>query len=186
MALDTQALTQLQNKVKAIVATLPLVVGNAAVNWSIDSFRVQGWRSASKIGTAWQARANKSSKNTGRAILVGRGDLRRSLRILKLSGNGFSFGSTLPYALVHNKGFNGAVTVRGHQRGVYGKAKVYSIKTKRARTVTTLTGLQSVKGHTRTMNMPKRQFMPMHPGDSPQFVKDMAAVIKGEFKTIFK
>lgn len=172
---------------RAIVATLPQVVGNAAVNWAVDSFKVQGWRTRSSIGTAWQAiKASKGKPKNNRNILVRRGDLRRSLRILSLSNDSVSVGSTLRYALIHNQGFSGTVNVKGYTRGVYGKAKVYSTTTRRARTVTTLTGSKDVAGHTKSMNMPKRQYLPMTANDSPQFVKDMGKVIMDEFKTIFK
>lgn len=111
---------------------LPIVVANEVLNFSRESFRVQGW-----IDTGlekWQEVRRREADDSGgfkykghwargydaergkvkwgdytkadrtRAILVGRGDLRRSLRIIKRGWNGVVVGSELVYAGVHNWG----------------------------------------------------------------------------------
>lgn len=180
----------LEAKVKETVLRLPLIVGNAAVNWTLDSFRIQGFRTVSAIGTAWAPRKDLSKKNAGRAVLVKTGRLRRSYRILALGVASVTIGSDLVYAGVHNNGFKGTVAVKGHARNNFAYHKEATgklTKTGKARmkTVQTIASTSYVKPHSRKMDIPRRQAMPTDAKDSPVFVKDMEAVIIRELKQFF-
>ena len=126
------SLEQIQAGVKATINHLPLVLGNAAVNWVKDSFTQQGWRGSTFEG--WKAVRNEKRK--GAAILIKTGRLRRSIRIVKMNASSVSIGSDVPYAEVHNDGFNGSVNVSAHSRNKYGKAKASSLKSKRQQSIT--------------------------------------------------
>lgn len=174
-------LEQIQAGVKATIQQLPLVLGNAAVNWVKDSFTQQGWRGATFEG--WKA--VKNEKRKAAAILIKTGRLRRSIRIVKMNASSVSIGSDVPYAEVHNDGFNGSVSVSAHSRNKYGKAKATSLKTKRQQSITFIDKTSQIGTHSRNMNMPRRQFAPHDIGDSPVFMLDMEAVVKNQLSNYF-
>ncbi len=178
-----QEFEKLNSSIKATVMALPVLMGNAAVNWAVDSFRVQGWRSVSNIGEAWRQR--KRDKRVGRALLIKSGRLRRSIRILKLTANSVEFGTDVPYAEAHNNGSTKLATVKAHTRKLYGKAKASSVNTKRKKTITYQSGLTTVKAHNRKISLPRRQFMPVDNTDSPIFMAEIENVIKEQLKPYF-
>lgn len=173
---------KLKSEVKQAILRLPLIVGNEAVNWVKDSFTLQGWRGAGF--QAWKAVRNQ--KRNGAAILIRSGRLRRSIRIVKFNATSVAIGSDVPYAEAHNRGFSGVVDVQAHNRNRFGKAKASSLKSKRRKTITYLAGTSEVSGHTRNMNLPRRQFAPTDMRDSPVFVNDMESAIKKELSPFFK
>lgn len=173
---------QIQSQVKETVLRLPLIMGNAAVNWVKDSFTQQGWRGA--VFQKWKEA--KSEKRKGAALLIKSGRLRRSIRILKFDQLSVQIGTDVPYAEAHNKGFEGTVNVLSHNRNRFGKAKASNLKTKRRKTITYLSSTGEVKEHSRAMNLPRRQFAPEDMSDSPIFNKDMETVIFNELSPLFK
>ena len=178
-----QSFQNLQGSLKATVMALPALMGNAAVNWTVDSFRIQGWRSVSRFGEAWQQR--RRDKKAGRALLIQSGRLRRSIRILKLTANTVEFGTDVLYADALNNGSNATVSVKAHSRKLYGKAKASSLQKKRKKTIVFQRGETTVKGHTRKNNLPRRQFMPLDNSDSPVFMAEIEAVIKQQLHPYF-
>lgn len=176
-------LPQLQQRIQQTVLALPAKLGNAAVNWTVDSFQYQAWRGA--IPEAWKPRSPKAKRNISRAILISTGNLRRSIRIMSISGGAVTIGSSLPYAELHNNGFSGTVAVRAFNRNRYAKAKVFDVNTRRGKTITTVSNTHSVAAHTRSLNMPRRQFMPQSESDSPMFKEEMIHVIKQELSQFF-
>ena len=173
---------QIQSQVKETVLRLPLILGNAAVNWVKDSFTQQGWRGA----TFQKWKEAKSEKRKGAALLIKSGRLRRSIRILKYDQLSVQIGTDVPYAEAHNKGFEGTVNVQSHNRNRFGKAKASSLKTKRRKTITYLSSTGEVKSHNRNMNLPRRQVSPETMSDSPIFNKDMETVILNALSPLFK
>lgn len=172
---------KIQSEVKETVLRLPLIVGNEAVNWVKDSFTQQGWR-----GAAFESwKAVKSEKRKGAAILIKSGRLRRSIRILKFNFDSVSVGSDVVYAEAHNRGFNGIVSVKKHDRNRFGKAAASSLKTKRKKSITYLAGTSSVGAHQKTMNLPRRQFAPENLNDSPVFNKAMEERVFSELSKFF-
>ena len=176
-------LPQLQQRIQQTVLALPAKLGTAAVNWTVDSFQYQAWRGSAP--EAWKPRSPKAKRNISRAILISTGNLRRSIRIMSLNGGSVTIGSSLPYAAAHNNGSNGTVAVNGFNRNRYAKAKVFNTTTRRGQTVTTVASSHSVSGHSRNVNMPKRQFMPQSENDSPMFKEALIQVIKQELTQFF-
>lgn len=84
-------------KLKRVLRRLPRDVGNEALRWFIDNFRKQ----QSPQGTAW---APRKDGDGSRSLLVQSGRLRRSIRLTRVTSNGFRIGSAVPYAKYHNDG----------------------------------------------------------------------------------
>lgn len=85
----------------------------------------------------WKKRRNQNALGS---LLVVTGSLRRSIQTSE-TDSGVRFTSNQPYATLHNEGGKGSVMVRQHTR-----------KSKKGKTYT-------VRQHTRTINMPQRQFV---------------------------
>ncbi len=85
----------------------------------------------------WKRRANPNAKGS---LLLVTGTLRRSIKS-EVRGNGVRFSSAVPYATIHNEGGKGVKQVKAHTR-----------KSKKGKTY-------QVRSHSRTFNMPKRQFV---------------------------
>jgi phage gpG-like protein len=76
MSSNIAKIAKLELDLKTQLTRIPVVVGNAAVNFSKDNFRRQAFSGE----VAWQGR-----HFGGRgAILVKSGDLRRSIRIIEI------------------------------------------------------------------------------------------------------
>jgi phage gpG-like protein len=140
-----QGIAQLQRRFKSVLLRVPLLVGNEAVNFSLDAFRNQGW-----LGNTFQLWPRRKVswgkiKRNGRNTLINTGRLRRSIRIISLSKEAVVIGSDVKYARAHNEGL---------QLGVIQSVKAFTRRNGVA-----------VKQHTRRINMkiPRRQFM----GNSP-------------------
>lgn len=152
---------------------LPHLLGEEAVNFSRQSFDVQGWQGAAmqpwklrKAVTKWGRQDDR-----GRAILIKSGAGRRSIRILKVQENRVRIaagGEAAPYMKAHNFGFRGQVAQN---------VNAFTRKMKNGKT-------QQVKAHTRTIhqNLPKRQFI----GNSPYLKRRLQRLVTLELKSIFK
>lgn len=170
----TFPLKEIEQRFKKVMTYAPAMLGNDAVNFFKDRFKFQGW--FDKAAEPWRPRKEvtrwgKTPRNKGRAILVDKGRLRRSIRLIKASNLMAVVGTDVPYARAHNEGFKGTVTqhVNSFERRVFTNAKVSSIKSKKTRTQRVLTGKTPVRAFKRTIqqNIPKRQFI----GSSTQLTK---------------
>lgn len=156
----------LQQRLEKGLGTLMPVIVNEAVNWTKQNFIRQGWPGASF--EPWKARAPNAKRNNGRGILIDT-DRRlsrspRAISVGKLSG---SFGTDVTYAEVHNKGFDGIVTVQNYRRRKFSKVRVSTGKSdKPFANKKMATGSVEVRSHTRHMRIPRRQFI----GNSPVLV----------------
>ena len=178
-------LDQTRDRLKQTMITLPREIGLLAVNFSKDRFRAGGWYD--KTFLPWKARNPKAKRNSGRAILVQSGSLRRSIRVVRVTNDSVTIGSDVPYAKAHNEGMNALVTVRTHARNQYKKEKVGNGKIgKRGRqgmkTITTIAGVSQVGHHVRHMKMPQRQFM----GQSDYLTRIIGRKINTEILKAFK
>lgn len=167
---NTQAIKELERRIKGALTTLPTLVGNEVVNFSKDRFRQQGW--LGNTFEPWPARKShskwgKTPRNKGRAILVDTGRLRRSIRIIRSSWDAVVVGSDVPYAKAHNEGVRLGIIqqVKSHTRKVtkVGIVKKASLKTKSNITYGRVAtgGTIQVKAHKRRINqrIPRRQFL---------------------------
>lgn len=155
---------------------LPDIVGAEVVNFSKDRFTAQNWRGNTLV--PWKQRAAGAKRNTGRAILIWSGRLRRSIRVTQKTSEMVAVGTDVPYARAHNQGFKGVVQVKAHDRNRYGKQQVgtgkFTSKGKeRMKTVQTIKGSVQVKAHTKKMNIPQRQYL----GNSPWLTKKLTVVV---------
>jgi len=158
------------DRVERAIATIPAKAGVLAVNFSKDRFREQAWVDTTtepwpkRKAAGWGRRERR-----GRAILVDSGRLRRSIRVVMVSGARVVVGVYVPYAKAHNDGFKGTVTQRvaAYRYSRYGTEKrgtgVYSIKSRREsmKAVRVQMGEVSVRAHTRTIHqrIPRRRFI---------------------------
>ncbi len=154
-----QIFKQVQGRLKQAFGTLPVVIANEMVNFTKERFRQQNWLSGGS--QPWEKR--KSKKDSSRAILRKSGRLARSPRPVT-KGDMAGIAMDVPYAQVHNDGFNGTVNVKAHKRNKYGKQKTgtgtYNKSgTEKMKTITTVKGIGDVKAHTRKVNMPRRRFV---------------------------
>lgn len=149
-------------KFSDVLPKIPRTVGGLAVTFFKESWRRQGW--LDKSLQKWLPRRHPSPSDAGKAILVQRGHLRNSIRILSSDSQSVVVGSTLPYAEPHNDGGRGSVTVRQHTR-----------RTPRG-------GLSTVRQHTRAMNVPQRRFI----GDSSEVNKLVDKKIEAMIDSVFK
>jgi len=120
----------------------------------------------------WEKRDDTGKKSEGRALLVKSGKLRRAVEqsIRLKSFEKIQLVVALPYAEVHNEGYNGMRAA--HSRALFTKSTTRQFiglkrnkkgqlkEAHRRTTIYTRTGEAQVKAH--MFKMPKRQFM----GDS--------------------
>lgn len=137
-------------------------LGEESLKFFKKSFNKQGWEDV--VLEKWKKRKKPKPKHP---ILVKSGNLKRSIAILKTTSYTIVLGTNIPYAKIHNEGFDGEESVRAHTRkrniktrigggglfvngkfkkGIYKKVKIIGASTQ-------------VKAHTRHMVMPQRQYM---------------------------
>lgn len=105
----------LDKKVRSVLETSLIVLGNEAKNHFVNSFRLQGFED--KTVTKWQPRKKDTRRtrsgrivnDTNRAILVKSGDLRRSIRRESINPKALKvvIATDLVYARIHNEGLMG-------------------------------------------------------------------------------
>jgi phage gpG-like protein len=173
----------LTKKLKAVMPTIPYKIGEVVVKFSMNRFSEQNW--VNNGTQPWQSRKAKGRSNTGRAILVKSGRLRRSVRIVSTTSDSVKVGSDVPYAGAHNDGFKGLVTVRPHSRSRFKKTKeTYTTRTgkERKRTVQSIAATYQIGEHKRRMNMPRRRFL----GESHYQTKQIIRMIDAEIMRAIK
>lgn len=156
----------------ALAGVYPKMMGYAAVV-AVNFFQDRIYSGHDINGIPFARRGTKKQwvsrgrdKKPGRGILIDSGILVRDIQKLTVTATYAIVGTTrisAPRAKAHNEGFKGEVVqnVKGFERKRWGKTKVYSIKTRRARNVTVQTGTSWVRPFTRRIHqeLPKRQFM---------------------------
>jgi len=163
---ETSEFDAMVNRVGKAINSIPHRAGALAVNFSKDRFRAGNWVNTTrepwakrKEGSSW----SKRKERPGRAILVDRGRLRRSIRVVSVSAERVVIGTDVPYARAHNEGFEGKITqqVRAHTRNKKGRVDVYNVDTRKRSSRTTSVGSIAVKAHSRTINqkLPQRRFI---------------------------
>lgn len=176
---NTFPVKKIEQHFKEVLMYAPTMLGNDAVNFFLDSWKRQGWLGDSL--EPWRKRSSNAKRNSGRAILMDTGRLRRSIRIIRTSTGSVTVGTDVPYARAHNEGFRGTVSVKAHNRNRYTRSKEGTGKfskkgIERMKTVQRIGSTGMVKAHTRKVNLPKRQFM----GESPYLTKLLARRLQAE------
>lgn len=93
-----QKLTKLLQNFEKVKAEIVDGIGEIAVTEFVLNFRKQSFNSK-----AWQPKKKPNGKN----ILIGRGSLRRSIKVTKKTSDTVTIGSDIPYAYIHNNGGKG-------------------------------------------------------------------------------
>ncbi len=141
----------------------PSTAGNIALRFINGNFRAGGFQGQSF--DRWK----KARKKSGTTLVV-TGALRAANFYTTQPGQ-TTVKNSMPYAKQHNEGFEGTVEIKAHtrhkHRGDVLKEKYTNKKGNQATRTIKLTVAEKVKAHSRKMKIPKRQFMPTHPNDSP-------------------
>ncbi|MDP2723190.1 MAG: phage virion morphogenesis protein [Bacteroidales bacterium] len=137
-------------------AAMMPVLGQTAVNFFKDRFKAQAW--TDRYAEKWEPR-KKQEKGKRRALLVKSARMRNSIRLVSANASHALIGVPVKYAAVHNYGFNGTVNVKQHTRSIRGRVTVQNIDTRRKSTRKVQTGSSIVRSHTRSMDIPQRQFV---------------------------
>lgn len=174
-------LNRFEKHYRNVMMYAPVMLGNDAVNFFLDSFKRQGWQGS--YMQPWRARRSNTRRNRGRALLIQTGRLKRSIRVTGTTGGVVRIGTDVPYAKTHNEGFRGEVQVKAHQRLQYSKHSILSGKftkkgKERMKTVQRLSGSIQIEAHTRRVNIVKRQFM----GNSPYLTNILKRRLMAEIK----
>ncbi|QTE36015.1 phage virion morphogenesis protein [Mucilaginibacter gossypii] len=173
----TAIFARIEMELNRVIEVLPTIVGNEAVNYSLEAFKNQAWE-----GAPWQKRKDK--KDAARNLLVKSSRLRRSIRIIRTTADSVTIGSDVPYAAVHNNGgqINRAARSETFVRNRYThgpKSKYFGGQGTFKKGTTKGKGL-SFKAH--SFNMPKRQFL----GNTVAFERAMRKVVRDEFDKAIK
>lgn len=151
----------MQRWYRKLLADIPKIVGNEAVNFFRERFHEQGWHDVAE--EPWEPLSPNTKKKKGGAILIESGKLMRSIHIESMSGLKVTVVASMPYAKVHNEGFEGEVTIKSHARVIRRRTRVASssIATKRRSTSNQMLtyGTGRVKEHQRKMRIKARRFM---------------------------
>jgi len=173
---SAEQFARIQDRLASTLRVLPEIIGNEVVNFSLQSFEQEAWSGNSQ--EVWSKRKNPTKwgkpDDTGRALLVKTGKLKRSIRITRIVNNIVyvgAGGTDIPYARVHNYGFRGTVnqSVRSFQR-----------KDKTGKLI-------EIKAHNRTIkqNIPQRRFIGAD-SDSPYLKARLRRISIAELKKILK
>lgn len=168
--------TKLDN-VKKVIKKIPVYIAGAAIRMKDANFSAQGFVVGGTARPKWKKRKTETKLTGGRRILYGTGNLQENVKT-KTTPRQVSIGvdlSKVPYAKMHNEGGRITQYVRPFARG---RKVASNIRTRKR----VLTGGSQVKGFTRRINMPKRQFI----GFSPDIFKIVEKDIKAELDKIFK
>lgn len=143
------------------INALPARVATLAVNFSKERFVKQNWHDSSE--KPWEKRHGRrrgGDKRQNGAVLVDSGRLKRSIRVISANKERIIIGTDVPYAEIHNEGFDGQQNVRAHQRRSR-NGKVHT-----------------VRAHTRRMSMPERRFL----GESQELANRIENLMETELK----
>jgi len=128
-----------------------------ALNFFKDSFYKQGWTDGAFI--PWERRKTGAD---GRAILTKTGSLRDSLRVLQSSPLQIVFGTSEPYAQIHNEG--GTITIKPTK-----KSRKFFWYMFKATGQSYWKWMALTKKDTLTIHIPKRQYI----GESQTLMKQL-------------
>lgn len=172
----TDRLKKIQDGLAQTFRILPPILGEEAVNFSLNSFDQEAW--SGNFQETWKQLKNPTkwgkTVDTSGNLLIKTGQLRRSVRIIRITNNMVYIGAggaDTPYARAHNFGFRGKVDQN---------IRAFTRKMKNGKT-------QQVKEHQRTIhqNIPKRQYIGGDK-DSPYLKARLRRASIVELKKIFK
>jgi phage gpG-like protein len=164
-------LNGLKAKYKQTVTRLPRLLGATAVEYVHGNFRAQGF--VDKGTDKWKPRKRT---DTGRAILVKSGALRRDIRVRGTGPNYVIVGTSLPYASIHNEG--GTIAHPGGTAFFKKDGKLVFVKNSTAR------GRKFPRTRPHKIGIIRRQFMPTNARPSAKLNRMIKDVIITELNKI--
>jgi phage gpG-like protein len=109
----------------------PKVIANESKNHFLEGFRKGGGQTDDSKG-GWRQRESTAKRNSGRAILVDTGALRRSISVLKATFKEIIIASTgIQYAARHNEGITDKKGRKMPKREFIGDSKDLNEKNKK-------------------------------------------------------
>ncbi len=174
--LKGKSIEQIKSGLMRTIDQVTTIAGVEAVNHFKASFPNQGFTDTNLI--KWKER---KKKDEGRGILTKTGRLRRGIKVLSKNPTSVMVGvdlSEVPYAQVHNDGFNGTVAVRAHIRRNT-RNNVYKVKNRKL----DATGINAIAAGTRKMNIPRRQFVGNSEELNQKINKKVAAALKSNIES---
>jgi len=100
---DTRQLKELQRKLAGVSAELLPVVSEQLAEESLNFAREGFDKSRDPYGAKWKSRKRTTRKNSGKALLVASGVMRKSLNVAA-NAAGFVLGFAQSYATFHQSG----------------------------------------------------------------------------------
>lgn len=192
-------LEQVRRKLAVYKNEWPRRAGIKALEFVDDNFKAQGYRD----GTLVPWRRTKSGKRNrsgqkSQGILIKSARLRRGMQ-MRPGKDRVRIFNKVPYARVHNEGFNGWVTIRQHnvRRFFKGRFKAgdtelpygasMSLRTRRALKPKKVVQMErTVYARTVKRNIPRRQFMPSASRGSRQLTKIIRDMTQNDIRNILK
>ena len=178
---ETAQFIRLVDNISKAIDKIPNRVAAEAVNFSKQRFVDQAWLDDSEL--PWKKRGKSWKKDTrkGRAVLVDKGVLKRSIRKIVSSPTLIIIGTDVPYAQIHNDGgrFTAHQTVRSYKRSGYQvKASTRTRAGREERVRAHSVSASTVRGFRRTIhvNMPRRRFL----GPSAALNRQLETLMTGD------
>jgi phage gpG-like protein len=153
MANEQQVFNRIKARLQAAVKSLPTIIGNEAVNFSLDRFKQSNW--IDNTTEPWAPRKKETKKSLGKAILINRARLRNSIRIIKKTDNMVSIGTDVPYARIHNYGG----IIQRHARSETFQRNRFKRGSSKGRFKKGTTAGKGFTFKAGTARMPRRQFL---------------------------
>lgn len=180
-------------------AEWPKKVGVATLAWIDGNFRAQGFRDGTLI--PWKRTKSGKRVKFGQSSKILIGPQARLMRANKMrtANETATIYNNRPYARVHNEGYTGTQTVKPYTRrrriygeiaGVDGKMYAYGARMslrshKRIKNAKVTQDVQ-VKGFTRNMKIPRRQFMPSAQRGSRMLDNELRQMTLNDLQNILK
>ena len=169
------------------IGDLPRMVGTEAVNFSKERFLQQNWYDTAPIPWPLRRHLRRGGKKRQQgAVLVDSGRLKRSIRIVSVSGTAVIIGTDVPYAQMHNDGFKGKENVKAYRQRVKAHRRKITVKTKKGGTkkkvVQVKAHTRTIAAHQRNVDMPRRRFL----GESAELNRRIEKLITDTFVEAIK
>ena len=150
-------------------------IGEKQVSSFLENFRLGG------RPDSWKP-SQRAIKHGGQT-LMGSGRLMKSITPFQVDGPTLVFGSNLPYAAIHQYGFEGDETVRAHERRRFGRASEERVSKKTGSiyktSVRVVAGTTQIRSFTRHMKMWARPFIVFQEQDVSDATKILAGFLSG-------
>jgi len=176
------ALKRVALKLKKAQEKAPMMLANEGQKFFVSNFQKEAWQG--NVQKKWKPR--KGNPNNKKPILIGRtrkliNSVRRSVK--EANTKRIVWGTSVPYAEIHNNGYNGMVSRKAHKRQLIKTVSVSGsyngLGSKRRKQKVQILGTRhNVSGGMYKMRMPQRKFMGASPVLQKLLVKKLESIYK--------